>query len=186
MSKTLSFFDRLIVFLTGLVLLLAGLVPMAYYWDIPYVSEFLNGFNREALGTVPDESWYRNALIAAFVILLLLGAWFFLANIRSRAFSTREILTADSQHGESTINVARVAAAACEFLEKSEMVNQAKSKVAVVGNRPTARFTVIAEPSYSYEDLTRFLEAADEDFRLANHTMEIDTIWELHLDRVTA
>ncbi|MCG7279033.1 alkaline shock response membrane anchor protein AmaP [Corynebacterium imitans] len=186
MSKTLSFFDRLVVFLTGLLLLAAGLVPVAYYWEIPYVSEYLNRFDRESLGYVPDESWYRNALIAAFVVLLVLGAWFFLANIRSRAFSTRDILTADSQHGESTINVARVASAACEFLEKSEMINQAKSKVAVVGNRPTARFTVTADPSYSYEDLTRFLEAADEDFRLANHTMEIDTVWELQLDRITA
>ena len=42
MSKTLSFFDRLIVFLTGLVLLLAGLVPMAYYWDIPYVLSLIH------------------------------------------------------------------------------------------------------------------------------------------------
>ena len=30
------------------------------------------------------------------------------------------------------------------------------------------------------------LEAADEDFRLANHTMDIDTVWKLQLDRVTA
>ena len=41
MSKTLSFFDRLVVFLTGLLLLAAGLVPVAYYWEIPYVSEYL-------------------------------------------------------------------------------------------------------------------------------------------------
>lgn len=186
MSKTLSFFDRLIVFLTGLALLVAGLIPMAYYWDIPYVSDFLNGYDRQALADVPDATWYRNALIIALIVLLILGVWFFLANIRSRAFSVRDIVSADSQHGESTINVARVAAAACSFLEKSEMITQAKSKVAVVGNRPTARFTVIASPSYSLDDVARFLEGADEDFRLANHTMEIDTVWELHFDRVTA
>ena len=70
MSKTLSFFDRLVVFLTGLLLLAAGLVPVAYYWEIPYVSEYLNRFDRESLGYVPDETWYRNALIAAFLVLL--------------------------------------------------------------------------------------------------------------------
>ena len=186
MSKTLSFFDRLVVFLVGLLMLVAGLIPVAYYWEIPYVSEYLNRFDRESLGTTPDESWYRTALIIAFVALLILGAWFVLANIRSRAFSTREIMSADSQHGDSTINVARVADAACAFLEKSEMVTEARSKVSVVGNRPTARFTVTASPSYSLDDVTRFLEAADEDFRLANHTMEIVTVWQLHLDRIVA
>ena len=186
MTKGLSFFDRLVVFLFGLLLIVAGFVPVALYWDIPYVSDWINQFNRASISEVPYYGWYNTALIIAAIVLFFVGLWLILANIRSRAFSTREIMSADSQHGDSTINVARVADAACAFLEKSEMVTEARSKVSVVGNRPTARFTVTASPSYSLDDVTRFLEAADEDFRLANHTMEIDTVWQLHLDRIVA
>ena len=43
-----------------------------------------------------------------------------------------------------------------------------------------------ANPAYSLEEAVRVLEAADQDFRMANHTMEIDTVWKLHLDKVPA
>ena len=56
----------------------------------------------------------------------------------------------------------------------------------MVRKRPTATFTVVANPDYPLEEAARVLEAADEDFRFANHTMDIDTVWKLQLDRVTA
>ena len=33
MTRTLAFFDRLIIFLLGLLLLAGGLIPAALYWD---------------------------------------------------------------------------------------------------------------------------------------------------------
>lgn len=186
MTKGLAFFDRLITFLTGLLLLLAGLLPAAYYWDIPYVSDWLNQYNRANLTEVPFASWYKTALIIAALVLFLLGLWFILANIRSRAFSNREIAAADPTHGDTVINVQRVAEAACDSLAQSEAISKAACKVAMVGKRPTATFTVTANPAYSFDDAIAAIEAANEDFRIANHTMEIDTVWKMHLDRVAA
>ena len=56
----------------------------------------------------------------------------------------------------------------------------------MVGQRPTATFTVFANPEYPLDDAVRIIEAADQDFRMANHTMDIDSVWKLQLDRITA
>lgn len=186
MTKTLSFFDRLIVFLLGLLLIAAGLIPVAEYWDIPYLVDAAEYIDRSRLVDLTYQDFYVTALIVGAIVSAILGLWILLANIRSRAFSNRGILPADPEHGETIINVQRVAEAACTTLEHSSEVRRASSKVAMVGQRPTATFTVFANPDYPLEDAIRVLEAADQDFRMANHTMEIDTVWKLQLDRVTA
>lgn len=186
MTKGLAFFDRLITFLIGLILLLAGLIPAALYWDIPYVSEWINQFDRSAFAAAADQSWYQPALITTAVLLFLLGLWFVLANVRSRAFSNREIAPADPVHGETVINVQRVSEAACNALAGEPAISKADCRVAMVGQRPTATFTVTAEPAFRLEEAIDAIERANEDFRTANHTMEIDTVWKLHFDRVAA
>lgn len=186
MTSTLAFFDRLITFLAGLLLLLAGLVPAALYWDIPYVSDWLAQFDRTQIAEISARSGYTTGLIIAAVILFLLGLWFILANIRNRAFNNKDIAVADPAHGETVINVQRVGEAACTTLEQTEEIAKAQCRVAMVGDRPTATFTVTADPSVSFEDAVRVIEAANEDFRVANHTMEIDTVWKLQLDRIAA
>lgn len=187
MTKTLAFFDRLLVFLLGLVLLLAGLVPAALYWNIPYVSDFVGQFNRRGLLEVASLPWYNTALLITAIIAFILGLWILLANIRSRAFSNRAIAPADPAHGETVINVQRLSDAACDALVKrNDAIAKADAKVAMVGQRPTATFTVTANPAYSFNDVIVILENANDDFRLANDTMEIDTVWQLHLDRIPA
>lgn len=186
MTKTLGFFDRLIVFLLGLSLIAAGLIPIAEYWDIPYLNDAAGYVNRSRLTGLSEQNAYVTALIIGAIIAAVLGLWVLLANIRSRAFSNRGIVPADPEHGETVVNVQRVAEAACTTLEHSDEIRRAACKVAMVRKRPTATFTVVANPDYPLEDAVRILEAADEDFRLANRTMNIDTVWKLQLDRVTA
>lgn len=186
MTKTLSFFNRLVTFLLGLLFIAAALVPIAEYWEIPYLSDGVRQLDRTRLANLPNQDWFINALIGAAVVLAILGLWVLLANIRSRAFSNREIMPADPQHGETVINVQRVSEAACSALQTLEEINNASSRVAMVGQRPTATFTLTANPEYPLEDVVRVIESADQDFRMANHTMEIDTVWKLQLDRVAA
>ncbi|MDK8879404.1 hypothetical protein [Corynebacterium sp. MSK008] len=186
MTKTLSFFNRLAVFLLGLLLILAGLFPIAEYWQIPYLVDAADFLDRTRLIDLAYQDYYITALIIGAIVAAILGLWILLANIRSRAFSNRGILPADPEHGETVINVQRVSEAACSSLEHANEIRRASSKVAMVGQRPTATFTVFANPEYPLEDAIRVIEAADQDFRMANHTMEIDTVWKLHLDRITA
>ena len=186
MTKTLSFFNRLAVFLLGLLLILAGLFPIAEYWQIPYLVEAADFVERTRLLDLGYQDHYITALIIGAIVAAILGLWILLANIRSRAFSNRGILPADPEHGETIINVQRVSEAACTSLEHANEIRRASCKVAMVGKRPTATFTVFANPEYPFDDAVRVIEAADQDFRMANHTMEIDTVWKLHLDRIAA
>lgn len=186
MTRRLAFFDRLIIFLLGLVLLAGGLVPAALYWDIPYVSEFARGINRSLITDVPGMNWYTAALIGTMLGAFILGLWLILPNIRNRGFSNRFIGTAQPDLGDTRINVARLAQAACNHAEGSEIVKQAKQTVAYVGDRPTATFTITANPDFDLETVVAFVEAIDADFRDAVDTMDMDTVFKLHLDKVTA
>lgn len=185
MTKTLSFFNRLVLFLLSLLLIAAGLFPVAEYWQIPYLVDAADYLDRTRLIDLAYQDHYVTALIIGAVVAAILGLWILLANIRSRAFSNRGILPADPEHGETVINVQRVAEAACSSLEDANEIRRASSKVAMVGQRPTATFTVFANPEYPLDDAVRIIEAADQDFRMANHTMDIDSVWKLQLDRIT-
>lgn len=186
MTKTLSFFNRLTTFLLGLLLVFVGLFPIAEYWDIPYLSDFASSVDRGRLAELPYQDWYLTALIVASIALLIIGLWILLANISSRAFANGNIVPADASHGDTVINVQRVADAACDTLQGLDEVLNAENRVATVISRPTVTFTVTANPSYPLEDVIRVIEAADDDFRMASHTMDIDTVWKLQFARVTA
>lgn len=186
MTRRLAFIDRLIIFLLGLLLLAGGLVPAALYWDIPYVSEFVRGINRSLLTDVPGMNWYTGALIGTMIGAFILGLWMIMPNICNRGFSNRFIGTAQPDLGDTRVNVGRVAQAACNHAESSEIVKQAKQTVAYVRDRPTATFTVTANPDYDLETVVAFVEAIDADFRDAVDTMDIDTVFKLHLDKVAA
>lgn len=186
MTRTLAFIDRLIIFLLGLLLLIGGLIPAALYWDIPYVSEYVRGINRSLLTDVPGMNWYTAALVGTLIGGLILGLWLIMPNIRNRGFSNRFITPAVADLGETRINVARVAQAACNHAEQSEIVTGAKQSVAFVGDRPTATFTVTANPDFDLETVVAYVEQMDADFRDAVDTMDIDTVFKLHLDKVAA
>lgn len=186
MTKTLSFFNRLVTFLLGLLGVIVALFPIAEYWEIPYLSDFLRDIDRSRVTYLAYEDWYTKALIAAAIVLAVLGLWILLANLRSRAFSNGNIVPADAAHGDTVINVQRVAEAACNTIQRLDEVQRADSRVAMVGQRPTVTFTVTANPNYPLESAIRAIEAADDDFRLASHTMDIDTVWKLQFDRISA
>ena len=186
MTRTLAFFDRLIIFLLGLLLLAGGLVPAALYWDIPYVSDFVRGVNRAVLTDVPGMNWYTAVLVGTMIGAIIIGLWLIMPNIRNRGFNNRFITPAQPDLGDTRVNVARVAQAACNHAEQTEIVKQAKQSVAYVGDRPTATFTVTANPEFDLETVVAYVEAMDADFRDALDTMDIDTVFKLHLDKVAA
>lgn len=186
MTHTLAFFDRLIVFLLGLLMLLGGLIPAALYWDIPYLSDVVERFNRSMIADVPGMNWYTGALIAALVASLILGFWMILPNIRNRAFNNRAVLPSHPELGDTQVNVARVAQAACDHAEQTDIVTKATQSVAFIGQRPTATFTITADPEFEFETILAYVEQIDADFRDAVDTMDIDTVFKLHVDKVTA
>lgn len=186
MTRSLAFIDRLIIFLLGLLLLLGGLIPAALYWDIPYVSDVVREFNRSMIADVPGMNWYTGALIATLILSIILGLWMILPNIRSRGFSNRTLVPEQPELGETRVNVARIAQAACTHAESTDLITKATQNVAFVGDRPTATFTITANPQFDFETIVSYVEQIDADFRDAVDTMDIDTVFKLQLDKVAA
>ena len=67
MTKTLSFFNRLVTFLLGLLMVVVALFPIAEYWEIPYLSDFLRDIDRSRVTYLAYEDWYTKALIACLL-----------------------------------------------------------------------------------------------------------------------
>ena len=63
---------------------------------------------------------------------------------------------------------------------------KATQSVAYVGKRPTVTFTITANPDYELETIISFVEQMVTDFCDAVDTMDIDTVFKLHLDKVKA
>ena len=55
-----------------------------------------------------------------------------------------------------------------------------------MGQRPTVTFTINANPNVELDTIISFAEQMDTDFRDAVDTMDIDTVFKLHLDKVKA
>ncbi|WP_342318997.1 hypothetical protein [Corynebacterium mayonis] len=185
MTRALAVFDRFIVFIFGLLLLAGGLIPAAYYWEIPYVSHFLDTqIDRGKLVNVQSYSWFDTALIVTTALLALLGLWFLLANIQNRSFSNSPLSRDDGDGGTTTLNIRRIAEAACEQLELSPLISAAKPAVQMLGKRPTATFTVSAPPGAPLKEVTRLLELSDEDIAQACEGVDFDTVYKLQFNRV--
>ena len=90
MKSGTAAFDRVLVFVFGVLLIAAGLIPTALYFDIPYVSDVVESYDRNQLGTLPAQPWFPFALVGGFIVSLILGIWIVAANLASRSFSTEK------------------------------------------------------------------------------------------------
>ncbi|SDM09379.1 hypothetical protein SAMN04488535_1890 [Corynebacterium mycetoides] len=184
MTRLLAGIDRLLVFLAGLALAVAGAVPAALYWDIPYVSDALGAVNRGAAASFAQSPWFPVALIGVFLVCLVAGVWLIAANLRTRSFAERGTAPADPELGDTVINLQRLSQAASEHMALSDLVERAAATVSMIRDRPTVTFTVTANPACDLAETVNFVEAADRDFTEACGAMDIDTVYKLHLDRI--
>lgn len=184
MTRKLAALNRIVTFLVGAVLIAAGLVPAALYWNIPVVSGSVARLDRARLADLPDQRWFFPAAVAALVLLLAFGLWLILANIRSRAFDHRPTEPAGLRDGSTVVNVRRVADAACAALAAHPLITRAACRVAYAGARPTATFTVVPAPALPLEEVAGLIEAADAQFADALEGIDLDTVYKVEIDRI--
>lgn len=182
MTRKLSFFDRLAVFLAGLILVFIGLIPVGLYFDIPVVSEWMRSLDRAGVATVQDWSWYPWALGGIAALLIILGLPMIVANLRGRGFSRSTF--EDPEIGKTTVHLGRMASAIGDYLKQSEPVTGVDSSVAMVKKRATISFTVHADPHADLRTLVHLIESIEEDFRDAIEDLDMDTVYKIHLDKV--
>lgn len=184
MTGKLAALNRIVAFLAGAVLIAAGLAPAALYWDIPVVSGAVARVDRARLADLPDQPWFFPAAVAALVLLLALGLWLILANIRSRAFDNRAAELAGPRAGSTVVNVKRVGDAACAALASHPLITRAACRVAYVGARPTATFTVVPDPALPLAEVAGLVEAADAQFADALEGVDLHTVYKVEIDRI--
>ncbi|WIM68074.1 hypothetical protein QP027_01365 [Corynebacterium breve] len=185
MTPVLSFFDRFAVFICGLLLVVAGLYPLALYFDIPRVSSVVRAWDRSVVADLPQWSWYPWVLGLLCVIFAAVGISMIVANLRKRSFTRRE-LNDDHQSGNTTVHIGQLAGAMGTILQQTEAVTSVQAAVAMIKDRPTITFTVSADPHADLHDLVHVIEATEDNFRDAVEDLDLDTVYKLHLNRVEA
>lgn len=182
MTTRQSFFDRLAVFLTGLLLLLAGLAPAGLYFTVPYASDWLGSLNRSTWSSLVSAGWYPWALGALAVVSGIVGLSMIVTNVLGRGFTRREFDHDDE--GNTVVHFGRLATAMGTYMTDGETVTGVDSTVSMVKNTPTITFTIHATPYAGYNELIALVESVDRDFRDAVEDMELATVYKLHLNRV--
>ncbi|WP_018297789.1 hypothetical protein [Corynebacterium lubricantis] len=182
MTHKLSFFDRLAALIAGLLLVVGGLIPVGFYFEIPYVSPWLRSLDFQPVLQLHQQSWYVWALGIIAFVLVVVGGSMLATNLRGRGFSRRD--TGDEETGKTTLHIGRLAGAIGDHMKESEPVTGVDSSVSMVKQRPTITFTVHADPHADLRMLVHLIENVEADFRDAVEDLDIDTVYKLHLNRV--
>lgn len=160
MTPTLRFIDR---FLTGLVgLLLVGGAAWIIGYAVHYrpARQAAGRVDTAAVAALPNASWWPIAEAAVGVALILAGAWWVLAHLRSS--SVRTIPT-----GLGAVDLTRLADAAAEDLGRHPDVQSAKAVTATVRRQPVVRITVGVTTGTSAELIRRLARRCGADIRRA-------------------
>ncbi|SDS51494.1 hypothetical protein [Corynebacterium timonense] len=185
MTRRLAALNRIVTFLVGVLLVAAGVVPAALYWDIPVLSERVTRIDRSLVAGLPEQRWFFAAAVAALVLLLVLGLWLIVANVRSHAFDHRTVTRTQPVPGSTVVNVRGVGAAACSALESHPMVSSASCAVAYVGPEPTATFTVVTDPALPLREAAALLDETDAQLADALEGIDLRTVYKVELERIT-
>ncbi|SER68820.1 hypothetical protein [Corynebacterium cystitidis] len=183
MTTRLAVIDRITVFITGVLVLLLGLVPAGLYFNIPVVTDTLREIDRSKIGDIPLAGWYIWGLVALAIILVIIGGSMLVTNLRSRHFSKQEV-TRPTDSGTTTVHVSKLAQTMGAYLAQYEAIDKVGTNVAMVGDRPTITFILTADPSAELGPLVALVESVEQDFRDAVDDMDMDTVYRLQLSRV--
>lgn len=183
MSKALRGIDRTVFILLALILIVLGVWPVLMYFDVEFANYLSEWVQHDVWAGVPEQSWYIYALIATGVLGLFFGIWMAIANVRTYRFNAVESAVSDDNGTIKTMfNSAGQGIA--QALAKQPGIESTKSKVAVVDKQQTITFTVLANASTELSEVRRMVEESEADFREAFPDADVQTVYNLHFDKV--
>ena len=185
MSKGLAAFDRIILFLLGLVLLASGLLPILMHFNVDFANEAARWVDHDTWGNLAQQPWFFSLLIGLTIVSALLGLWFIIANSRPRHFN-RVDSPASNEDGDIRMQMSNLSGGIASSMEEIPGVISVDKKVSYDRARPTAEFTVTASPETNVESLRQHIDRAEADFRDAFENLDIDTVYRLHFERLQA
>lgn len=180
MSHRLSFIDRVVSLLLGLVLTLIAVWSVAHASGNDLAVELAARIDHDAIDAALDSPYFPLGLIAAIIVGLVGGGWLIIANLRRRTINRVPSALSDDD-GEIRISTARLAAAVGAGLEKFEGVEEVRHSVAWDRRRPTATWLISAQPGVDMHELVAEVEQADADVRGALGGIELATSYKVNL-----
>ncbi|AKK10332.1 alkaline shock response membrane anchor protein AmaP [Corynebacterium uterequi] len=180
MTRFLAGLDRVIIFLVGVIVLAVGVWALAFSLNVPLAHEIGRWYDQPMLERFFASPWFPTALIALAVAGVVLGLWWLLANIRPRGFN-RVTSQENAGTGDVTISTSQVASAVADRLSQTRGVNKVRTATKYDRARPTAVWTIQAEPQVDLNRLTREIDTAERDIREALPGIDVDTRYLIEL-----
>lgn len=183
MSKALRGIDRTIFILLAIVLIVLGVWPVLMYFNVEFANYLAEWVQHDVWAAVPEQSWYIYTLIATGILALFFGIWMAIANVHTYRFNGVESAVSDDNGTIKTMfNAAGQGIA--QSLAKQPGIESAKSKVAILEKQQTITFTVLANASTELSEVRRLVEESESDFRAAFPDADVQTVYNLHFDKV--
>ncbi|KAA0018944.1 hypothetical protein [Antrihabitans cavernicola] len=174
MKRSTASIDRLITALLAATLLIGGLLALAWRADIHFADRVFAHAEPRWYGDAPKETWWDWALLGASILLLLLGLWLLLANLRPNRVGAVSLHGSDSL-GTLAVSPAQIGRAVATTLERKPEVHSVTSKAVVDRGQRTLRMTLTAEPTVPLDKLRRLAAESRNDIDRALEGSDVAT-----------
>jgi hypothetical protein len=167
MSRKTAGFDRLAVFVVGLVLIAAGALLGAWALNLlPSLGVPANSVPQQistaGATDLSGQSWWAYATAAGAVVVGLLGLWWLLAHIPHRGADPLRLPGSSSQ-GTLTLDGDAAVAVAAQVIAEVPGVRSASGKMVSERGQLIAELDVTADPEVDLVELDQAMVAASAD-----------------------
>lgn len=180
MNSRIAAFDRVVVLLTGLLILLGGLWVFGLYIDLPLAQRIADALDPPAWRQISGSAWLDPVLAGIAVVTASVGGWLIALNVRSWRVS-RVTSPASDETGTIEVNLATLASAVAADLGEHPRVESVTWSVVESWDRPTMTVTVRARAGADIRALIGTLEKTERAVRQALPGIDLDTVFALHL-----
>ena len=145
MSKKLATFDRILLGLLGIILIALGVWPILINFNVEFAEYLAEWVDHDTWRTLSENSWWVWVLAGASALLLIIGLWLIVVNLRHRRFNNVDS-AASNEQGAISASMNAIATAVAKDLDSLDGVERVDRLVAYDRARPTLQYTVVANP----------------------------------------
>ncbi|GAB3942643.1 hypothetical protein [Corynebacterium tapiri] len=184
MSRGLAGFDRFLIFLLSLLLILGGLWAVLWYFDVSIAHRYAEYLDLGIVSRAFSASWWPAALGIFTALSVILGLILLIANLRRNSFN-RLTSPHSNSTGDLSLATTRLADAVGDDLEKTPQVEDVKNTTKEDRGRQTLTWRITADPRVSMPTLISAVNQADQDVREAVGDLDVDTRYLVQLNPVS-
>lgn len=160
MRRTLQVADRLVVGVAGLILVAGGVLALLWWQNVDVVVDAVSDVDNSQIRSAPEQSWWGPALLAATIVLAIVGLWLLLGNVRTNRVRTVSVgNSTDLVGGIREVSVPDLGKAAAKSLERHRQIRSTHTRTYTEGTTPILEITVTFDPAAEGHDVIDLLRA---------------------------